>query len=71
MDSGQERNVPAKKKARKSKEKPWEEKEDMALIIEVLEREHILFGEIKGSGVTFVVLSLTIHSIIFILSLSI
>ena len=26
-------------------------KEDTALIIEVLEREHILFDEIKGSGV--------------------
>ena len=59
MDSEQESSVPAKKKVGESKGKPWEEREDTALIIEVLEREHILIGEIKGSSVTFVVLSLT------------
>ena len=35
----------------KSKGETWGEKDDTALIIEVLEREHILFGEIRGSGV--------------------
>ena len=30
--------------------KPWEEKEETALIVEVLERVHTLFGDIKGPG---------------------
>ena len=51
MDSEQASIVPTKKKDGKSKGKTWDEKEDTALIIEVLEREHILFGEIRGSGV--------------------
>ena len=53
MDSEQAiRGAETKKlKATKAKGKAWEEKEDIALIIEVLEREHMLFGEIKGAGV--------------------
>ena len=39
------------KKSKKQKKQPsWDEKEDVTLIIEVLEREHALFGDIKGSG---------------------
>ena len=50
MDSEQASIVPTKKKVGKSKGKTWDEKEDTALIIEVLEREHILFGEIRGQA---------------------
>ena len=47
------RCVPTKKKLElaKAKGKSWEEKEDISLIIEVLKRTHMLFGEIRGSGV--------------------
>lgn len=39
-----------KKSKKQKKQPPWDEKEDVTLIIEVLEREHALFGDIKGSG---------------------
>ena len=35
---------------RQKRSKPWEEKEETALIVEVLEREHTLFGDMKGPG---------------------
>ena len=35
----------------KKKNKSWDEKEEITIIIEVLEREQTLFGELKGSGV--------------------
>ena len=39
-----------KKSKKQKKQPPWDEKEDVTLIIEVFEREHALFGDIKGSG---------------------
>ena len=39
------------KKMIKKKNKSWDEKEEITIIIEVLEREQTLFGELKGSGV--------------------
>ena len=51
MESEQKKIVDAKKTEKKKGErKSWEEKDDICLIKEVLEREHLLFGEIKGSG---------------------
>ena len=37
-------------KPKKQKQPVWSEKEEVTLIIEVLEREHALFGDIKGAG---------------------
>lgn len=38
-------------KQEKKRGRPWEEKEEITLMIEVLEREHKLFGEMKGPGI--------------------
>ena len=39
-----------KKSKKQKKQPPWDEKDVTLIIIEVLEREHALFGDIKGSG---------------------
>ena len=34
----------------KKRSKPWEKKEEITLIVEVINREQLLFGELKGPG---------------------
>ena len=34
----------------KKRSKPWEKKEEITLIVELINREQLLFGELKGPG---------------------